>query len=753
MAETVTRYWRRILVSSAVYAAGGWAVVEALTTVVTRLGLPESLAALITALYLAGLPVTVFLVWRTAGEERRLTVPSFVGAIICLVIVTAAIFWLTRPQPAAPEQLVAVLPCDFTGDPAQAYRAEGIAEDVHARLSRVDAVKISSWNSSLFVRDEGYDRQRIADVLDADRILTCSVRSSQERIELEAELLDTRAGEVVWSEDYDFVAADLGAVVTDLAGVLLDVLGTQASAAERERVNDLGTFSPEAYDRYLDARATYQAMRWTRAGSVDDLVRVEALLDEALRIDPDFTSALRARGFVYMRRAHALDFEDTGAIRGLLDHARAASLYALDLDPGSGGFREILREVCEMGRVFFGDDCSVEDELRLIREECEVLGDTAEGWACRFALMAETGEDNRPALERWLELEPTNISAHMQDMYFRSLPAGVSSDVVTVLDTVHALAPDNRRPFGLISNLLRSEGRLDEVLAWRFRLFGDQRPTNWAHRMSRAATDYMNLGLYGEARALGEVAWEKHRTTTLRFLPQLWTVLGEPDKAEAVLAWAVDALGAESARPLIRPAFDVAGLLRGFEWAEALYDRALAAADLPGLCEGEDYCIAWHALRLVQINRGLGKQEEAAQWMATAETAFEREPSYLRGEDSAVRTKALEGVLRVVQGRHQEAVATLAEAIDAWEVPAGVWGLEDLAVPLYRLEVDAFFDPLRERSDFAAMLERYRAYLEPMRQRVINAEETGDWEAIRSRTYELAGLPTGDAARSPVRHN
>jgi TolB-like protein len=443
MAETVTRYWRRILVSSAVYAAGGWAVVEALTTVVTRLGLPESLAALITALYLAGLPVTVFLVWRTAGEERRLTVPSFVGAIICLVIVTAAIFWLTRPQPAAPEQLVAVLPCDFTGDPAQAYRAEGIAEDVHARLSRVDAVKISSWNSSLFVRDEGYDRQRIADVLDADRILTCSVRSSQERIELEAELLDTRAGEVVWSEDYDFVAADLGAVVTDLAGVLLDVLGTQASAAERERVNDLGTFSPEAYDRYLDARATYQAMRWTRAGSVDDLVRVEALLDEALRIDPDFTSALRARGFVYMRRAHALDFEDTGAIRGLLDHARAASLYALDLDPGSGGFREILREVCEMGRVFFGDDCSVEDELRLIREECEVLGDTAEGWACRFALMAETGEDNRPALERWLELEPTNISAHMQDMYFRSLPAGVSSDVVTVLDTVHALAPDN----------------------------------------------------------------------------------------------------------------------------------------------------------------------------------------------------------------------------------------------------------------------------------------------------------------------
>jgi TolB-like protein len=749
MAETIARYWRRILASSAVYAAVGWAVVEALTTVVERFGLPEWLGALITALYLAGLPVTVFLVWRTAGEERRLTVPSFVGAMSCLIFVTAAILWFTRPQPAAPEQLVAVLPCDFAGDPAQAYRAEGIAEDVHARLSRVDALKISSWNSSLFVRDEGYDTQRITDVLDADRILMCNVRSFEERIKLKAELLDTRAGEVVWSEDYDFVAADLGTVVTDLAGVLLDVLGAQASAAERERVNDLGTFSPEAYDLYLQANAAYEAMHWSREGAIDDLAEVERLLDEALRIDPDFVSALWARAFVYMRRARAVDFNDAGEIRELLEHARAMSLYALGPDPGSGGFREILRDVCEMGRTFFGDDCSVEEETRLIREECEVLGDTAGGWECRFRLMDRNGEDNWSALERWLELEPTSISANMQYMYFRSLPGGVSADVVTILDTVYALAPDNRRPFGLVSNLLRSEGRLDEVLAWRFRLFGDQRPTNWAHRMSRAATDYMNLGLYDEARALGEVAWETHRTTTLRFLPQLWAVVGKPEKAEAVLAWAADALGAESARPLIRPAFDVAGLLRRFEWAEALYDRALATDDLPGLCEDEDYCIAWHALRLVQVKRALDKQDEAKQWMATAEAAFEREPPYLRGEDSAVRTKALEGVLRVVQGRQEEAVAVLAEAIDAWEVPTGVWGRSDLAVPLYRLETDAFFDPLRERGDFAALLERYRTYLEPMRLRVVKAEETGDWEAIRKRTYELAGLPPGDAARSP----
>jgi hypothetical protein len=142
MGNIQTKYWRRILASSAVYAAAGWAAVEALTTVVERFGLPDWPATLVTALYVTGLPVTVFLVWRTAGEERRLNLPSFLGAMTFLIVGTGAIFWMTRPSPAPPINIVAIVPCEFSGEDSFAYRAEGVAEDVHARLSRVDSVKL-----------------------------------------------------------------------------------------------------------------------------------------------------------------------------------------------------------------------------------------------------------------------------------------------------------------------------------------------------------------------------------------------------------------------------------------------------------------------------------------------------------------------------------------------------------------------------------------------------------------------------------
>ena len=74
--------WKRVLVTVAIYAAAAWAAVEAMLTVVDRFGLPAWWGTLITALFVAGLPVTVFLVWRTAGAERHADAASIIGFII-----------------------------------------------------------------------------------------------------------------------------------------------------------------------------------------------------------------------------------------------------------------------------------------------------------------------------------------------------------------------------------------------------------------------------------------------------------------------------------------------------------------------------------------------------------------------------------------------------------------------------------------------------------------------------------------------
>jgi TolB-like protein/tetratricopeptide (TPR) repeat protein len=727
-------YWRRVLASSAVYAAAGWAAVEALTTVVDRFGLPEWLATLVTALYVAGLPVTVFLVWRTAGEERRLNLPSFVGAMAFLVIGTVAIFWMTRPPPASPSSIVAVVPCAFSGEDSFAYRAEGVAEDVHARLSRVESVKLSSWNSSLFVRDRGYGSQEIADTLNADRLVKCHLTSGKQRVELSAELIDPRAGRLLWSRDYDFVAADMGTVVTELAGALLDALGTPVEAAEMERVNDLGTFSPEAYDLYL------------QASTLDHPDASDPLIVQALKIDPNFPQALVLHAGNYGTRSVAQNFESMEQPRAWLYEARRLSQRALELDPGVYDARNHLAFVCGMLAEYYEKPCPDGEAERLRREECEVRGDSAEGWACRYRL-AESGEESDEAIERWLELEPTSVMGNTQYMGELWRRGADLSEILEVFEILRALDPDDRRPFGLISNLLRRNGWLDEVLGWRYGAFGDQLPEGLPWHLARLGTDYMNLGLYEQARVPGEMTAEVRPSSAVHFMHILWKRLGEPGKAIELLDWNGERIGATTPSGYLYIGQSFAADLGRYDLAKGYFDRTLALQDLLDLCDGADDCVAWSALLMSRTERMLDDAEAAAAWLETAVAAMAKLDPDASREDALQSRQSIEAALLIEQGRHAEAVETLRQIALSWTYsPDG----RDLQLPIYRLEISALYDPLRERSDFQQLVAEYNQMLEPMRERVIEAQTTGNWESLRQRTFDRATTGSGRLAQAPA---
>lgn len=719
MTGTLKQYWRRILASSAVYAAAGWAVVEAATTIIDRFGLPDWLAQLVIALYVAGLPVTVYLVWRTAGVERRLTWPAFGGAIGFLIAATTTIFWLTRPPPLPETTTLAVLPCAVADETDDASRAEGFAEDVHARLSRVAAVKIISWNSSLFVREKGYGPRQIAEILKADRVVQCDMGSEGDRLAVSAQLVDPVAEKVIWKHDYDFIVDDVGTVVTELARSLLDVLTTPVEAAELERLDDIGTFSPEAYDLYL------------RASGSDDYDETEALLSRALAIDPNYAEAIILRATNRARQLTWASYEtpeDLEQLREAMELMREAADKALAIDPQVIGARPLLSGACDTERHYLGGDCPPEESRRLDREECEILGDTAGGWACRHRLLAAEGKNNDHALERWLELEPTNFGANIQYMAMLWL-SDRREEVLDVLDTFEVLEPDNHRPYGLVSNLLRQEGRLDEVLAWRYGQNGDELPAeplgNW-----RFVTDYMNLGLYAQAEAHATLVHEARPIFMPRWIAELRARRGDTDEATELLDWAVGVLsGGGATGPVINAGSAYIDVFRDFDKARQVYARALADRDLASLCEADDACIFHHALYLHWIAQLAAEAEEAAAWLRTAEDAYGRMSPWQPGEPTMNRTRAMEARLLIAQDHHDEALAVLREAAFSFETVDG-----DLDLPIYVLDRNPLFDPVRKRPEFEALLADYDTYLEPMRQRALQATESGDWAALRQRT-------------------
>jgi TolB-like protein len=720
MSEDGKSYGKRILATAAIYVAAAWAAVEALLTVVDRFGLPQWWGNLIMALFVAGLPVTVYLVWRTAGAERKANAASIIGSILFLIVATAGIFMAARPEPLPAASAVAIVPCEFAGQSEYAYRAEGLAEDVHARLSRVDSVKISSWNSSLFVRDKGYDPGQIAELLKVDRLVRCRMTSDAERIALSAEVLDPAADTVLWNHDYDFASSDLGTVVIELAGTLLDVLGTTAQAAELEQVNDLGTFSPEAYDLYLQA--------W-------DSDNPEALINQALEIDPNYAQALQFLAEIKFDRAMSGEFEDVSEPYAWATEARTLSQKALELNPAVLGARLSIARVCRALGNYYNEPCPPGEPERLAAEECEIRGDTAEGWACRHAFdVGVDGMGNGEILERWLELEPTSWGGNVQLIAHIWLKEKQPAEALVHFDTLRALFPDDPKTSGIISNMLRNEGRLDEVLAWRYGSFGDQVPEGRPWLLARLGTDYMDLGLYDQALEIGLKTWETRRASATHFLPQLWARLGEPEKAAEAMEWQgqfrEEMSGSKS--EWLQVAFFYINTLRYYQRGKELSVRALAGLELKEACEtsGGDDCRVMIPLALAQAERALGNDELAAKWQATAgEAAADMDP-----DDD------LGAMLAIALGRHAEAVEMLRKTVFSWGDEGGEIGLP---IKLNMLENAALFDPLRGLPEFQQLIDDYRAHLEPLQKRVLETERSGDWESLRQRTYQWAAGENG----------
>jgi hypothetical protein len=132
-------------------------------------------------------------------------------------------------------------------------------------------------------------------------------------------------------------------------------------------------------------------------------------------------------------------------------------------------------------------------------------------------------------------------------------------------------------------------------------------------------------------------------------------------------------------------------------------------------------------LSLRHNKHAIGQEKEATAWLELAEKA---------AAQTQVIDDQLEVLLRVAQGRHKEAVDLLRDGIFAWHMTSG--GGSDLAFPIYYLEDNAMLDPLRGMPEFQQLLDDYNAQLEPFRTKVLEAEHSKDWAALRQNTYRWA---------------
>lgn len=192
---------------------------------------------------------------------------------------------------------IAVLPfLNLSGDPDQAYFADGVVEDIIIALSRVRWLFVIARNSSFAYRERTADVKQIAQDLSVDYILEGSLRQAAERVRITGQLIEANTGANLWAERFEGSLGDIFELQDRIATRVAGAIAPQVELAEIERAQRKPTASLTAYDCYL--RGLSQVHR----GSREAIDQALPLFDKAIEIDARFASAYAMAAWCYFWR-------------------------------------------------------------------------------------------------------------------------------------------------------------------------------------------------------------------------------------------------------------------------------------------------------------------------------------------------------------------------------------------------------------------------------------------------------------------
>jgi adenylate cyclase len=105
------------------------------------------------------------------------------------------------PLPLPDKPSIAVLPfANMSGDPEQEYFSDGITEDLITDVSKIPGLLVISRNSSFTYKGKTLKTQQIAKELGVRYVLEGSVRRAENRVRINAQLIDSTTGHHLWAE-------------------------------------------------------------------------------------------------------------------------------------------------------------------------------------------------------------------------------------------------------------------------------------------------------------------------------------------------------------------------------------------------------------------------------------------------------------------------------------------------------------------------------------------------------------------------
>ncbi|MGQ0643665.1 MAG: protein kinase domain-containing protein, partial [Gemmatimonadaceae bacterium] len=182
-------------------------------------------------------------------------------------------------------QSIAVLPFQNIGAPDEEYFSDGLTEELIVALSQLRSLRVAARTSAFAFKGQGRDVREIARALSVGTLLVGSVRKTQNRVRVTAQLVDASSGLDIWSETYEERnLADIFDIQADMATKIAGALEANLGVSERVRLARKPTENLEAYEFYL--KGLYY---WHRRG--ERLTKAVDYFNRAIAVDSTYARA------------------------------------------------------------------------------------------------------------------------------------------------------------------------------------------------------------------------------------------------------------------------------------------------------------------------------------------------------------------------------------------------------------------------------------------------------------------------------
>jgi adenylate cyclase len=191
---------------------------------------------------------------------------------------------------AAPRLSIVVLPFANIGDdPEQDYFADGVTDSLTTDLSRIRGAFVIARSTAFTFKHRSVDARQAARELGVRYVLEGSVQRGQNRVRVNAQLIDGETGAHLWADRFDEDLADLFELQDQVVARLANTLNfelTKAEAAKGAR-----STNPDATDLVMRGWGVLN-QRGAYFNNKDKVDAARALFEQALAIDSNNVQAI-----------------------------------------------------------------------------------------------------------------------------------------------------------------------------------------------------------------------------------------------------------------------------------------------------------------------------------------------------------------------------------------------------------------------------------------------------------------------------